>query len=238
MKRLIAVLLLTTLAFLTGCAAQAPRFQVNVDGMASSSAPDGKRYVLLPGNKDTRSEDLQFQEFSAYVHRALSGSGYTLASGLDSADLAIFIVYGIGAPERHQYSYSMPIWGQTGVSSSTTTGTVSSYGSFSANTTYTPTYGVKGFANESGEYVTYYRYLVIDAYDAPRSKLEQKAVPAWRTSVDSTGSSGDLRLVFPILVAASREYIGHNTGHRVEISLREADKSVQAIKGVQPAGKP
>jgi hypothetical protein len=74
--------------------------------------------------------------------------------------------------------------------------------------------------------------LVLDAVDLDEYKRTQKALPIWKTTVTSTGSSGDLRLVFPVLVAASVPYIGTNTGKKVDVTIKEDDKLVVQIKGL------
>ncbi len=215
-----------------GCATQ-PRFIVHVDSIRGKSAVQEKKYVLLPGNENTSSNDLQFQEFSGYVRRALAAHEYQEASRSEQADLAIFLGYGIGKPEKQQYSYSLPVWGQTGVSSSYTYGTVNTYGNsgtFSGTTTYTPTYGVTGYQSHTGTRTTYSRFMFLSAYDLNKNIESQNPVQLWKTSVTSTGSSGDLRRVFPLLVAASKDYIGSNTERQVTITLYETDDAVMDIK--------
>ena len=53
--------------FVSGCATMWPEFHVNVDSISSQEAGAKKTFVLLPGNKDTSAEDLQFREFASYV---------------------------------------------------------------------------------------------------------------------------------------------------------------------------
>jgi len=212
-----------------------PKFYVNVDSISSQGAGAKKTFVLLPGNKDTSVEDLQFREFASYVRRALTSKGFVPADGIEKADIAIFLAYGIGDPKEHLYSYSLPVFGQTGVSSATTFGTLSTYGGFgtySATTTFTPTYGITGYTSHVGSYTTYFRYMLLDAYDLNQYRKEKKLKELWRTTVTSTGSSSDLRRVFPILVAGSKPYIGSNTENKIEVVLDENDSEVLAIKGV------
>ena len=198
---------------------------MNVDSIGNSS-PDKKTYLLLSGNNDVKADDLQFKEYAAYVHRALIEQGFVLAESPEKANVGIFLSYGIGEPREHQYSYNTSKYGQTGVSSSNTTGRVSSGGSFSGTTTYTPTYGVTGSETHVETYTTYFRYMILDAVDM------EKEVQLWKTTVTSSGSSGDLRLVLPILVAASTQYIGTNTGKEVKVKLNENDEKVLKIKGI------
>ncbi len=223
------------MALLSNCATVQPPFLVKIDSIKADSSAGKKTYILLPGNKNTSPDELQFREFSGYVHRALSAQGFKQASSFEEADLAIFVVYGIGDPQEHQYTYSLPVWGQTGVSSSTTFGTLSTYGglgTYSGTTVYTPTYGTTGYTTHVETYTTYPRYMLLDAYDLNVYRKEKKEVQSWKTTVTSTGSSDDLRRVFPVLAAASKQYIGSNTGRKVEIQLYETDSAVIEIKGV------
>ena len=212
---------------------QSPRFIANVDSI-NSGVYCKTSYILLPGNNGTNPDDIQFKEFAAYVNRALVNQRFIPVSSLQEADIAIFLSYGIGDPKEHQYTYSIPTWGQTGVSSSHTYGTINTYGNFgtySGTTTYTPTYGITGRTTHTGSYTSYFRYIVLDAFDLEQYKKSGKEVQLWKTTVTSSGSSGDLRRVFPLLVAASQDFIGKNTGQKLELSLYETDERVLEIKG-------
>ena len=231
------VLICFVIVFLSGCATF---FHVSVDSISSPEAESKKRYILLPGLKNMEPTDLQFKEYAAYVERALTSRGFVKANNLEDANIAIFLVYGIGNPQENIYSYSLPVWGQTGASSSSTFGTINTFGNtatYSGTTTYTPKYGITGFMPIVGSYVTYFRYLVLDAVDIDQYKQTQKIVQLWQTTVTSTGRSGDFRLVFPILVAASKPYMGTNTGKKVEIRLTEDDQRVVEIKGISEQRK-
>ena len=229
-----AIPLLFGLLVLSGCASmQPPTFHVNVDSIGDTK--EKTTYILLPSDKDIKADDLQFKEYASYVNRALQAKGFIQAKTFQEANVAIFLGYGIGDPKEHQYTYSLPTWGQTGVSSSYTTGTVSSYGgygSYFGSTTYTPTYGVTGSTTHSGSHVTYFRFMLLDAVDLDEYKKSKKEVQLWKTTVTSSGSSSDLRRVFPILVAASKDYIATNTGKKVKVKLLEKDAQVMEIKGI------
>ena len=234
--RVVLTSLILLALLLTGCATMQPQpqFTVMVDTIGGATT-EKNSYILLPGNKDTKSEDLQFKEYATYVNRALSKQGFVPAESFEKANVAIFLVYGIGDPKESQYSYALPTWGQTGVSSSNTSGTVNSYGgysSYSGTTTYTPTYGVTGSTTHIGSYTTYFRFMVLDAVDLDEYKKSKKEVQIWKTSVTSAGSSGDLRRIFPVLVAASQQYVGKNTGQKVKVDLYEEDERVIQIKGI------
>lgn len=231
--------LLIGAALLSGCSTT--RFISNVDSLAQANAVAKKRYVLLPGGKGVQADDLQFQEFSAYVERVLTDKGFVKAAAFQDADVAIFLSYAIGDPQTYQYTYSVPTWGQTGVSSSTTYGTVSSFGSmatYSGTTTYTPTYGITGSTTHVGTDTVFTRFLFLDAYDVQTYMKEQKMAQVWKTNVISTGSSGDLRLVIPYMVAAMKPYVGTNTGRKIEVAVPANDPTVRTLRGGQtPAVK-
>lgn len=74
--------------------------------------------------------------------------------------------------------------------------------------------------------------MLLDAYDLDAYKKDNKLSQVWKTTVTSTGSSGDLRRVLPILVAVSKQYLGVNTGRKVEISLKETSPAVIEIKDI------
>ena len=212
-----------------------PKFLVNVDSICSPEPEAKKNYVLLPGLEGINANDLQYQEYANYVDKALAKKGFLKSDDIKNADIAIFLVYGIGDPQVQQYTYSLPVWGQTGVSSSSTYGTINTFDNtttYSGTTTYTPTYGIVGSTTHTGTTVTYFRYLVLDAIDLEIYRKNKKVVQVWKTSVTSPGSSGDLRQVFPILVGASMDYIGTNTGKKVRVTLYENDKRVKEVKGL------
>jgi hypothetical protein len=66
-----------------------------------------------------------------------------------------------------------------------------------------------------------------------RYRETNKLNEVWKTDIVSTGSSGDLRRVFPVLIAGAAKYIGENTGQQVNVELYEDSKEVLEIKGIQ-----
>jgi len=232
MKKINLLFVILIAIVFTGCGAT--YFHVNVNSIGNSLQKQNT-YVLFSGNKDTDVNSLEFKEYAKYVNNALKEKGF-IETSFKKASIAIFVSYGIGEPKENNYSYSTPIYGQTGYSSSRTTGTVNTYGnntSYSGTTTYTPTYGVTGSQSHSGVYITYFRYLILDATDLNEYKKTKKQIQLWKTTVTSTGSSGDLRQVIPILVGASKNYIGSNTGKKLLIKITEDDKRVLTVKGIK-----
>lgn len=235
MNRLGLAFVLALVVLAAGCARVQPvKYLVNVDSLRASDSTAKRNYILLPANKDTSINDLQFKEYAAYLNRALVSLGFVPVESVEVADLAIFVIYGIGSPQEHQYSYSLPVWGQTGVSSSTTYGTLNTYGNtgtYIGTTRYNPTYGIQGSTSHVGTYTTYSRFLVLDALDLSEYKQTKKEIQLWKTTITSTDSSGDLRRVFPYMVTASMQHIGTNTGQLIKVILGENDPAVLSVKG-------
>jgi hypothetical protein len=233
MKRYLCVLFL----LLAGCVTVDNRtlFTVGINSFVRPGTEALKTFALFPSQERITADDLQFLEFSAYVERALTSRGFIKASDLSSADLAIFVAYGIGDPKTQTYTYNLPVWGQTGVASSTTIGNVNVYGktgTYSQTTTNTPQYGIMGYTNHQGSVTTFIRHAFLTAYDLVTFRESKLEKVVWETRMASVGSSGDLRMVFPIMIAASRPYIGVSTGKIMDVSLHEDDVPVLEVKGL------
>lgn len=220
---------------LSGCATTpSMTFLTNVNSIARKDAAIKTHYILLPGGKGMDTNELQFQEYAGYIDNILAERGFVKAVSFQQADIAIFLSYGIGNPQSYQYSYSLPTWGQTGVSSANTYGTLSSYGNmatYSGTTTYIPSYGITGYTTQIGTRTVYTRFLLLDAYDVSTYMRDKKMLEVWKTDVVSTGSSDDLRLVFPYLAVAMEPYLGLNTGRNIRVEVPGNDPSVRILLG-------
>lgn len=230
------------LAALTGCV----QYRVAVSALAAPGADLARRYVLIPADENTSPEDLQFQEYAQYLHRAMALQGFKQAPDSRDADIFVLMAYTIGDPQEHVQAYSVPQWGQTGVASRTTYGTANTFGSanvygnsgsysgttnYSITTYYQPTYGITGYSTRITKSTTYTRLLNLFAFDAAQTRSGRDPDELWRVSVVSTGRSGDLRSVFPVLVAAAHPYLGKATGGRaVTLTLSENDSRVRQIR--------
>ncbi len=241
--KIIPLLLSIVTVFLTSCT----QYKVSVDSISTPQAKQKTRYVLNPAHKGVNADNLEYQEFARYTDRALALRGFTKAASVDEANLAVLLEYGRSDPHFYEYTYSTPIYGRTGVESSSTYGSVNTYAhgaSYSESTTYKPSYGVVGSQINVGTGVLYYRYCKLTGIDVEKYKLTGKMVELWRTTVTSIGSSDDFRRVFPILIGASKDYIAMNTGKKWEFSISEDHKNILEIKGMQkkrrisPTNKP
>jgi len=234
---------LFSLFLLAGCAT-GPQYYVSTSSLAAPQVSSAQTYELWPMNENVAPSDLQFLEYSKYIERALNSKGMTRVSGHETPDIIVLVGYGIGAPEKNTRSYSIPVFGQTGISSSTTTGTATTnvYGTstyvtgntnYRQTTTYTPTFGITGYQTGVQNYTTYTRYITLNAAFVDIEKDAKDWQPAFETNIVSTGSSGDLRQVFPVMIAAAKDSIGVSTPKAVQTSISENDNAVQLILGAE-----
>jgi hypothetical protein len=151
----------------------------------------GDKYVIVP--LDSQEASLEFKSYADLIRQALSQKGMIETDSGD-AKYAIFIEYGINDGRTVNRAY--PIIGQTGVSSSYTTGYVNRNGTYAANTNYTPTYGVVGAMYDSDTEFT--RFLKVELLLMPVT--EKHFVKAYEGKAVSSGSSSQLSLIMPYMV--------------------------------------
>lgn len=176
----------------------------------------GTTYALVPFKEQEGS--LEHKTYEQTVRQELNAKGFVEAP-LDQAKVVVFISYGIDTGKQVVTSY--PIFGQTGVSSSQTYGTVQSYGgygTYSGSTTYTPTYGVVGSGVRSR--TEYTRFLKLDILDRSVTLKEQKIKKLYEATVISSGRSGQMAAVLPTMIKALFEDFPGKSG-----STRTVDRS-------------
>lgn len=233
MKKIMSFLLLFAVTF-SSC--DTTYYAVKVNSYGDENFSDQKSYILIHSDSTISVNSFEFQEYADYIKRALRSKGYFFVEDPNIANVVVFVNYGISDPITYQKIVSAPVWGQTGVSSTTTTGNVnvnpySNSISYTQKTQNNPSYGVTGYRSYSKTNTEYFRFLHLTAFDFDYFKEHDEPKTIWQTEVTSQGSTGDLRQVFPALVGASAEYFGRNSGKKVEIRLYENDQRIKAIKG-------
>lgn len=211
--------------FLTSCATPTS-YSVKVNSIAQANTYLDKYnicYLDVRGSQIDK-HSLLHKEYQSYIELVLKDNGIRVVESNKKANCVINIDYGISDPKETSYIDSVPIYGQTGYSSSNTYGNVNSYGSYNATTTYSPAYGVTGYRPVSRNMVTYTRHLSLDA----RKKDGKEQL--WMVNALSSGSSGDLREVFPYLVAGIEQRVKLSTTQYEEFSFFEDDPKVQYYK--------
>ncbi len=188
--------------FLVGCNSAV---NVDVDAICSTSAKEKCKYILVPGNDHCSSQDLQFLEFANCTDKALEDTGFVKVTSEEEADVAIILSYGISDPQPYQQSYSLPVWGKTGWDSS---------------------YGVIGSTNHLSTSFLFLRSLSLMGVEPENYKKKNELVGIWSTNAVSMGESGDLRKIFPYLLAASKLHFADNTGGKVKYKIKVTEPNV------------
>jgi hypothetical protein len=227
MLRAVATTVVTLLA--AGCASLGPRFYVDVSALRDSQLPEKRTYVVYPGLQGVDPTDLQFREFAGQLDRVLHAKGFTPAAANARPDVLILLSYGIGEPQTSYYSY--PVFGQ--IAGGTNSFTASTFGSGgftrTTGTVTSPTrHGVVGTRTVARR--EFERWAAVEAVDVDTFAKTQKIGQAWRTTMTSSGRSGDLRRVFPVMLAAGQPYIGTNTRQQVRRVLSDESPEVVAIR--------
>lgn len=125
----------------------------------------------------------------------------------------MFLSFGISDPVTTQNVSSTPIFGQTGV-----------------NVFGHPTYDVTGSDVSTSSITQYTRRIVLNAVDGKAFRETNTTKPLWKTTIVSTGQTGSLRPISPIMMGAATKHIGTNTGNMIRVELTADDKKVLAVK--------
>ena len=226
MKKLIFLTVIAT--FLSGCAVDKPYVSVSA---ISSGNPVGKRYIIVPREKDVWEKDqLVYKQLAGQAIESLSLAGFTHVENKDLADQMILLSYGRSGAVSSNRTVSMPQWGQTGVSSATTYGTantnLNTYGNFgtanttySATTTYTPTYGITGYQNVQVTDTFYTIGVTLESVDLRDLFNNKKVTSLWMTRAFSTSNQQDNLADFKGLIKIMSGYIGQTLNEDVHLYI-------------------
>lgn len=190
----ILVVLLTAL-LLAACGTTPPRLEGTVTRF--HNLPPGPTSFAIVPNPDQESS-LEFRSYAGLVAQQLVSRGWQ-QTAFDSAQVAVFLQYQIS--QGRQVAFTYPILGSVPTGRSTTTGTVSTYGNRStvnATTTQQSTLGVVGTG--VGSHTEFDRAARVVMYSIPFYKATNKLEPVLEVEIRSTGSTGDLPTVMPVLV--------------------------------------
>ena len=179
----------------------------------------GMKFAFTPF--DAQVTSLEFATYAAQMRVALTNLGL-IETDIQDADIAVGFAYFIDSGK--QFTIDTPIHGQTGVSSSTTTGSVNDSGQYNATTTYTPTYGITGYKHRSA--TIYTRQIIIRMVDNKRSG-NGKVIYLYSADVISTGYNDSLAIIVPRMIdAAFTEFpAGNGTVRKFSVPCPSCDRS-------------
>ena len=208
---------------LLGCAATA-EYAVRLRSISEAALPAGRNYVLRPGDKDV-SSDQQFGELAGYVRRTLAELDYREVEAPDSADIVVFLRYGLDPSSidldhlvhrtRYLTNGAIPIAPAIAYGPGPPRGF-----------TYAPSYA-EVVPRITPVTAVYRRWLSLEAVDAHASEK----VTLWKIAAVESGYHPDLKKLFPIMLAACKPFIGRTTKKDVVVYLQEDDEEVSSIRG-------
>lgn len=215
-----AILLFLSAVLLGGCNTA---HQIRVSALNSPAALAGGTYVFQAGSGTIQVNDLQFREVAEYLRPALAAQGYYEVDDPASADVMLFVSYGVGEPEPREYTYSYPVYAETGGGSRTVTSTTTGADG-KATTTTTVVENPSHRQRVGSEYSThtvfeYRKFLTLSARDNSQPQEARTAEEVWHLSVVTHDSGADLREVLPAMVAAAAPYLGGNTGKAILVRV-------------------
>ena len=205
-----------------------PSVVTQVSSLASPESSALKLYKIMPSSQDVSEHSLQFKEYSSYVNRLLKMKGFELAGDHQVPEIIVFIGYGVGEPEESYYSYDVPIIGTapTGSYSVSTIGSTTTVTEHKALT-------VTGYSSHTRKKTSFTKHFEITAMSVAAYLENEEFQPIWETTVISRGREYDLRYVFPYLVAASKDYIGRDSGRIVSVQIRQDNLVKRYIEGLE-----
>src|SRR5690606_17178124 len=118
--------------------------------------------------------------------------------------------YRVGQAHTSSYTTSVPQWGQTGYSSAHTSGMVTG-NYYSANTYYTPTYGITGYQQISNSVTSYPLAVFLNAATRDETAPDQTR-HLWQLSISASSRTGDLRSAFPFMLYGAAPFLGTDSG--------------------------
>ncbi len=68
-------------------------YSVYIDSISTPEDNYERNYMLHSGMQGTNERDLQYQEFAAYVHRALASMGYVRSSSVEDTNIVVLMSY-------------------------------------------------------------------------------------------------------------------------------------------------
>jgi hypothetical protein len=226
--------LLAAALALSACATTS--YDVKVNAAAKPATKPTISYRIESHDPALDPSSLRYQEAETFVKTALSGKGLYEAPKDAPADLVVEFDFGISPPIVTQKPFAEPVFQDVGASTSfqaVQTGTDTKGNPiYSEVTTRDP--GHQEFVGERHYMVSvtsYEKHLLITARENKESAEGSPPRTVWGVDVSTTDESDDLRRYLPVLLAASIDYIGKDSGGEIKtIRIDEKDPAIAFVK--------
>jgi hypothetical protein len=178
--------------------------------------PPSVSYIFVP--LEAQKSSLEYETYQDLIRKQLAKHNFKEVTVDKTPD--VIVAFGYGIDSGREKLASIPIYGKTGVSSSHTYGTLTTYGksgTYSGTTTYRPSYGIIGTAPVSK--TEYQRGMWLAVVDSKSVGTENLSV-LYEGTVKSSGSSSQLSKVMPAMVEALfKEFPGKSGDTRTETGV-------------------
>jgi hypothetical protein len=224
----------TLTLLLSACASTS--YDMQVHAAAKPTAKAAISYRIESNDPALDPSSLRYKEAENFVKTALSGKGMYEAPKPELADMVVVLDYGIGPPIMRQKAISEPVY--QNIPGSTTSQIVQSGSDIKGNPIYTT---VVTQTPSRQDYIgdrefmttitTYEKRLVMTARENKEGTEGKAPKPVWGVQVTSEDESKDMRKYLPVLIAASIEYIGKDSGGEIQtIRVKEQDPAIAFVK--------
>jgi hypothetical protein len=196
MRKIITYASLLLAALISGCATTNLPVETNVSVFHAMPVPAGVKYAMLPYKE--QDGGLEYKTYAQAVSAELTKAGMKEVIPSE-ATFAVFIRYGIDNGREVISSY--PIFGQTGVASSSTYGTATRFGNtatLNATTVNTPTFGVVGSGSRSD--TVFRRYLDLEIVEMSSLNAGTRVIKVYEGKARSEGSLNQLPMIMPPMI--------------------------------------
>jgi len=207
-KKIFHNILIISITFIfIGCTTVVNKYKVTVDAITNSDKViQPTTYIIKPLGQDTNIDDLKFQRQSRRLAKILNIKGYKEVNSKNLAQQIIYFDYGIERVKEETKVYTEP-----DVSVGFSWGYPYRYHYFSP---FWSDIGYSSYRTYRKTYRLFNRYIVILSKDQSGKEL-------WRVDVSSVGESNELEKIVPILIRASKPYIGKNIEKPINIVVDE-----------------
>ncbi len=191
-------------------------YEVKVDGIKDNrySFPVGTPYVLLLPPKGMVNEDFDREKAESMIKTALSVQGFYPVERLEDAELVVTVEYGLSTGRvsfREKQTLNVPVTSRTQLG-------------------YRRFPGIVPVSDrELVPEMVQTKYVTFSARDPNRMDQSGKPTEVWNLVVKVEDEGGDLQKYLPVLLAASMNYLGKNTGKQVEIDIGDSNEAVQYV---------
>ncbi|SFV67683.1 hypothetical protein MNB_SV-12-1406 [hydrothermal vent metagenome] len=210
MQKTIYIILVSFLLFITtGCTPIINKYRVTIDAITKpNSSIKPSSYTIKALGDQTDTDSLKFQQQSKHLVKLLNEKGYTESSNESLAEQIIYFDYGIEKIKDETLIYHEPDI-SFGISWGYPFGYYHQhYHPFWNDIEYT------SYRTYSKTHRVFNRYIVILAKNQRNQEI-------WRVDVSSIGESDNLKKIVPLLIKASKPYIGTDTDKSVHLVIEE-----------------